>query len=131
MLNEKRIKLMTQMAMYETKQGQKDFKISSYYQKDYASLNTWITAVWSTIGYAAVAVSVLLLFLDDIFSETSLARLLIVAGIVIGGYIVTVVVSAIIAHDFYRRKHTEARKRVKKFNHDLTRLGKMYEKEIR
>lgn len=131
MINEKRVKLMTQMAMYEEKKGHEDFRISAYYQKDYASLNTWITVIWTTIGYAIVAVVSMLVFLDEILKDVSMASLMILAIIIVSAYIVLVIITIIIANRFYRKKHMEARKRVKKFNHDLTRLGKMYEKEIR
>ena len=43
MLNESKVKLMTRMAMYESKQGEEDFKISSYYKKDYRSFHTIAT----------------------------------------------------------------------------------------
>lgn len=131
MLNEKRVKLMTQMAMYETKEGKEDFKVSAYYQRDYASLNTWITAVWSTIGYAIVAGALLLVYLEKILDNASLASMVVLAGVIVIGYIMTIIISAIISYEFYRKKHMDARKRVKKFNHDLISLGKMYEKETR
>ena len=37
MLNEERVKLMVQLASYEQKEGKEDFKVSSYYKKDYVS----------------------------------------------------------------------------------------------
>lgn len=122
---------MTQMAMYESKEGQKDCQISGYYQKDYTSLHTWITVIWSTIGYGIIAGAVLLIFLDEIFSNPSLLRFLILGGIVLAGYIATVVISIVVAHNFYKKKHVDARKRVKRFNRELLQLSKMYEKEIR
>lgn len=122
---------MTQMAMYETKQGQKDFKVSAYYQRDYASLNTWITAVWSTIGYFIIVGVFLLLYLEAILDNAGLLTVVIIAGIIVIGYIMTVIISVVMAHEFYEKKHTDARKRVKKFNHDLISLDKMYEKENR
>lgn len=131
MLNEKRVRLMTRMAMYETKQGKEDFKISAYYQKDYASLNTWITAIWSTIGYIVLAGFIALVYLDEILNNMSMARLFTIAGVAVIGYIAVLVISLIIVHEICRKKHAEARKRVKKFNHDLICLSKMYEKEIR
>ena len=57
MLNESKVKLMTRMAMYESKQGEEDFKISSYYKKDYRSFHTIATIIWVTVGYA-VAVGI-------------------------------------------------------------------------
>lgn len=131
MLNEKRVKLMAQMAMYETKEGHEDLKISAYYQKDYASLNTWITAIWSTVGYLIVVGAMAVIYPDEILQDLSMIALITKAGAVVIGYIVTVLISAIVAHEFYRRKHVEARKRMKQFNHDLIYLGKMYEKEIK
>lgn len=131
MLNEKRLKLMTRMAIYESNDGKEDFKISEYYQKDYVSLNTWKSVIWITVGYAIIIGGILLIYLDKIFDVASISGLLIIAGAIIIGYLMTIVITGIIAHDFYKKKHIEARKRVKKFNNNLTRLGRMYEKEKR
>lgn len=131
MLNEKRVKLMTQMAMYEAREGEKDFKISGYYQKDYISLYTWITVIWTTVGYAFITGALLFVFLDEIFTNPSLFRFLILGGVVLAGYIAIVVISIIGARNFYRKKHVDARRRVKKFNRELLQLSNMYEKEIR
>lgn len=35
MLDERKVKLMTKLALYEETYGKEDFKISSYYRKDY------------------------------------------------------------------------------------------------
>ncbi len=131
MLNEKRLKLMTRMAIYENHDGKEDFKISEYYQKDYASLNTWKSIIWVTIGYAIIIGAILLIFLDKIFNVTTISGLLVIVGAIVTGYFMVIVITGIIAHDFYKKKHMEARKRVKRFNNNLTRLGRMYEKEKR
>ena len=56
--------------------------------------------------------------------------MLITAGIaVVLGYLVVVILYTIIASRLYDKRHREARQRIKRFNHDLTRLLKMYEKE--
>ena len=34
MLDERKVKLMTKLALYEETHGKEDFKISSYYRKD-------------------------------------------------------------------------------------------------
>ena len=39
MLDERKVKLMIKLALYEETHGKEDFKISSYYRKDYASLH--------------------------------------------------------------------------------------------
>ena len=55
MLDQKKIRLMTRAAIYEKENGEEDLKITSYYQKDYSSLNTWITLIWITIGFVLAA----------------------------------------------------------------------------
>ena len=131
MLNEKRLKLMTRMAIYENHEGKDDFKMNEYYQKDYASLTTWISIIWATIGYGIIIGAVLFVFLDKIFSVASLSGLLIIAGTIVIGYLMLIVIVGIISYNFYKKKYLEARKRIKRFNNNLTRLGKMYEKEKR
>ena len=64
-------------------------------------------------------------------ANPSLLRFLILGGIVLGGYIATVVISIVVARNIYKKKHADARRRVKRFNRELLQLSKMYEKEIR
>ena len=45
------------------------------------------------------------------------------------GYFVLVIAYAVVTSHVYNRNHRQARQRVKKYNHNLTRLLKMYEKE--
>ena len=53
MLDERKVKLMTQLALYDQTQGKEDFKISEYYRKDYAGVHILYTVLWVTIGYIA------------------------------------------------------------------------------
>lgn len=62
MLNESKVKLMTRMAMYESKQGEEDFKISSYYKKDYRSFHTLLRSYGSRSAMLLQWESELLLF---------------------------------------------------------------------
>lgn len=129
MLNEEKVKLMTRMAMYESKEGEEDLKISAYYRKDYASFHTIITVIWVTIGYLIAVGVAAIAFLDEILNNLNMPFIVMTAICVVTGYIVTVALYTIVASQFYKNKHNKARHRVKKFNHDLTRLNRMYERE--
>ena len=50
-------------------------------------------------------------------------------GIILLGYVALVIIYLIISSFIYNEKHKKARQRVKKYNHNLTRLLKMYDKE--
>ena len=56
MLDERKVKLMTKMALYEQKEGKEDFKVSAYYRKDYASVHTIYSILWMTVGYILLIV---------------------------------------------------------------------------
>lgn len=129
MLNEERVRLMTKLASYEEKEGKEDFRISAYYRKDYAGIRTWQTFLWVTVGYILLMGIAALAYLDVLLKHLTVPFAIICGGGVVVGYIVIVIIYAIIAHDIYQKKHNNARKRVKKYNRDLLRLIKMYEKE--
>ena len=74
MLDKDRIRLMTKMSIYE-KNYRDDFKIADYYRKDYASLKTWITLIWVTIGYAVLFVSFCIYSSDSLSLDCSNCRL--------------------------------------------------------
>lgn len=129
MLNERKVRLMTRMAIYESKQGPEDLKISTYHRKDYTSFQTVITIIWITIGYV-IAVSVgAMTYLDVIMDNFDMTFLIMLGLVVITLYLVLVIGYAVAASKFYGKKHDDAVRRVKMFNHDLTRLNKMYERE--
>lgn len=131
MLDEKKVKLMTRLAFYEQTQGKEDFKVSAYYRKDYASLHTICSIIWITIGYACAIGLILLAGLDSFLGRMTGGWMLMLMGAVILGYIALVIIYGIISSHIFNKRHRESRQRVKKYNHDLARLLKMYERENR
>ena len=129
MLDKKRIRLMTRTAIYEKNHAEEDIKISTYYKKDYASLNTWITLIWVTVGYILAAGLFLLCTADTIMEGLTIVKLILLAAIALGFYLVLLIVYGIGAGNFYRKKHGRAKHRVKRYYRELSRLEKMYKKE--
>lgn len=116
---------------YEQTEGKKDFKISEFYRKDYTSLHIICSVLWVTVGYLCAIGIVVLMVLEDLLENLSNGVIVMLGGMVLLGYIALLIIYAIITHHIYDEKHKEARQRVKKYNHDLTRLLRMYEKENR
>lgn len=129
MIDERKVKLMTKLAMYEQTQGKEDFKISEYYRKDYAGIHVLSSFLWVSIGYVCVAALIFLAGLETLLDSMSNSLLIMLMLIFVVGYIGTVIIFSIISSHIYNQKHKEARMRVKKYNHDLIRLLKWYEKE--
>ena len=131
MLDERKVKLMTKLALYEETYGKEDFKISSYYRKDYASLQVIYAFLSVSVGYVCLVALLLLAGVENIMSNMSNGLILFLFLIILAGYVGVVIVYCGIASHIYNEKHKKARKRVKKYNHNLIQLLKMYEKEKR
>lgn len=129
MLDERRVRRMTKLASYETKEGKEDIKISSYFKKDYISLNVIRTLLWVTVGYLLVAVLIVLACLENLMEAFTIAKVIGLVAIILIGYVVVMVLYNSMTRKYYRRRHEEARERVKVYCHDLMMLEKMYEKE--
>lgn len=131
MLNENKVKVMTKMAMYENGHGAEDKKIGSYYKRDYVSFKTLISILWMTVGYFLIVALGGCLFLDEILKRLTIDYMIMVAIAIVVLYLAILLLYIIGANQFYKKKYSDARMRLKKYNQYLTRLNRMYEKEKR
>ncbi len=131
MIDKDRVRLMTKMAKYEDTKAKEDFKIIGYYKKDYASFNTWITAIWITIGYGIVLAFSLFLMPSLFIQNLTIEKLINVGAIVIGVYVFVLVTYCVYASSFFKNRYDQAHHRVKKYYQELTILRKRYMKEKR
>ncbi len=125
MLDKKRIRLMTKLAVYEQSDEKEDLKISSYYKDDYVGTKTLIGALWTMVGYALVIVLFVLCNMDTLVNDMSMQKLIVLVGVVVGGYLALLIVYCICANMFYKAKHAKARQRIKTFYNNLTALERM------
>ncbi len=129
MLDKRKVKTMTRLALYEQNQGEEDFHISEYYRKDYVGLHLWFTFFWVTLGYIMVVGIGLYMAMDALTKILSGAFLIFFAGGILIGYICVLGIYMVVTGYIYGEKHKEARKRVRTYNHNLVRLLKLYDKE--
>ena len=92
MLNEERVKMMIKLASYEEGQGKEDFKVNSYYRKDYVSFRTIVTLIWTTIGYGLAVGLFFLVNLERIFEDLTLAKFFLLGVLVVIGYIAVLII---------------------------------------
>ena len=120
---------MTRMALYEQGEGAEDMKISAYYKKDYVSMKMIATFIWTTIGYACAMLLILAWGMTGWMEELNFSLLLMLSGVVILGYLALLIITLLVTSRVCGRKHRDARMRMKRYNHGLLQLMKMYEKE--
>lgn len=131
MLDKRKIRLMTRMSAYEKKDYQKDLRISTYFKKDYASLNTVITILWITIGYVLIAGIFALCNIEGLLENLNFEKMILLGGIAIGLYLVLIIIYAVCSSNFYKGKHNQAKRRIKRYYRDLSCLEKINMKEKR
>ena len=131
MLDRQKVKIMTDLAFYEQNQGKEDLKINEYYRNDYAGFHTICSVIWVTLGYAGIVGIGLLAALDFIMINISKRFIIMLAMGIVGGYVAILIIYILIAQVLFSRKHRDARNRIRDYNHNLTKLLKMYEKEKR
>lgn len=129
MLNEERVKHMIKLADYETKGGDEEMKISSYFKKDYISMNTMWSIIWMTIAYALCVIAIWLSVKELVTAPLTQVQISSIVILIAGIYFMLFVMYVVIARRFYKKKHARAYFRVKKFRENLAILEKMYEKE--
>ena len=102
---------MTRAAIYEKEYGEEDLKITSYYKKDYSSLNTWITLIWVTAGYILLGGIIFLCFGESLVEGLTIMRLLFLAAVALALYLALMILYGIGAGNFYSKKHIRAKQR--------------------
>lgn len=131
MLDKRKIRLMTKLALYEQKEGREDMKISAYYKKDYISMKTVATVLWTTVGYGCIVALAGLWGMNTWLEDMTLATIFMIAVVAVIAYVVVLVATILVTRKIAGGKHRDARMRMKRYNHGLIRLLKMYEKENR
>ena len=125
MLDERKVKLMTRMALYEEQQGREDLKV----RKDYTSLHTLATILWVTIGYVCLVVLLGISVFDKLMEKMSVGMIIVTAIVIVAAYLAIIIAYAVYTHVTCNNRHKEARARVKLYNHDLARLLNLYKKK--
>lgn len=129
MLNNRKVRLMTQLAMYEKNEGKEDMKLSKYFKIDYARFNVLKTAVVVTIAYVIIVGLVLLYklqyILDNILNIDYKAMGWTILGIYIGVMSFYIIITLL----GYSLHYKASRKKLGKYYKMLGRLKTMYNEE--
>ena len=122
MINEEKVKIMDQLAVYEKQEGRKYLPVSKYYRSDYIGLALIKNFFLVTIGYAAYNLEYLL---DNVHKMDLIS----LGVVVLGGYIGILVLYSVLTYIQYTVKYHKAKKSVKQYYTQLTKLEKIYTRE--
>ncbi|MBQ7677981.1 MAG: hypothetical protein IJT32_07080 [Lachnospiraceae bacterium] len=129
MLNEKRVRHMIRMAMYEKYESHDYNKMQNTTKKDYVSFHDTLGTIAGTVLYlllaGGIAVALYTLFLEDV---TQVVVILFAIAALIG-YIVFLYVYRRLVHRRTMRRYAIAKRKVNRINKDWDVLEQLYEEE--
>ena len=125
MLDEKKIRLMTDLARYENQHGKEELKISRYYRSDYLGLALFRNFFLASIAYVVILGLIGSYFLDYIHRM----NILLVGVAVIGGYIITLTVYSVVTYAIYSLRYSRAQRSVRGYEQRLEELEEYYKEE--
>lgn len=129
MLNNRKVRLMSRLAMYEQNEGKEDVRMSKYFRTDYVRLNVLKTVVAVTLGYLLVLLLLIVYHSEYLIRE---AVTLDYKGMLlryVGIYIIILVVYCSFAMIGYMLKYRASRKKLAKYFRMLRRLRSLYREE--
>ena len=131
MLNEEKVRVMNRLAMYRVEDGKKYLPVSKYYRSDYIGLALIRNFFIVTIGYA-LAMAATAVYFGNFFVDNIHKMDLLEIGKQVGiGYLIVVGVYSVLTYLVYSVRYFKAKKSVKGYYTDLTKLEKLYEREER
>lgn len=126
MLNNKKIRNMMRLAMYEQKIGKTDIKLSKYYKSDYVRYNVLKTVVSVTVAYLLILFMIAVYYLEYIIAEAVNLdyKVIGVKALVIYILILTTYITGSIVG--YSVKYEKSRGRLARYYKRLRGLSKQY-----
>lgn len=129
MINEEKVKIMDRLALYEKQEGRKYLPVSKYYRSDYIGLALIKNFFLVTIGYGLILALITAYNLEYLLDNVHKMDLVSLGVVVLAGYVGTLVVYTLLTYIQYTVKYHRAKKSVKEYYSQLTRLEKIYNRE--
>lgn len=129
MINEEKVKIMNRLAMYEQGEGRKHLPVSKYYRSDYIGLALIKNFFLVTIGYGLILVGIAAYFSEYLLNNIHKMNLVNLGLYVLTGYLIVLVAYSVLTYVQYSVKYYRAKKSVKGYYAELTKLSKIYARE--
>ena len=125
MLNEEKIRQMTELALLKKSKGEQMFEIDNYFKEDYVGKHMLRSFFVYTVCFALVVVLAILYNLENLMSSMNPIGLLSVIYILI--YVLGLLRFEIITYRFFSKKYDEAQKDLKIYNARLNYFEKKFD----
>ena len=129
MLNNKKIRTMTKLALYEQMDGKEDIRMGKYYKTDYVRLQVLKTVVNVTVGYILILILIGMYKAEYIISNLVTFDFVRIGQYILGFYIMIMAVFVTGSILGYSLKYDKSRKDLSKYYKSLKKLSSFYQDE--
>ena len=129
MLNNKKIRTMTKLALYEQMDGKEDIRMGKYYKTDYVRLQMLKTVVSVTVGYILILILIGMYKAEYIISNLVTFDFVRIGQYILGFYIMIMAVFVTGSILGYSLKYDKSRKDLSKYYKSLKKLSSFYQDE--
>ena len=126
MVNEKKVRLMTQLALDEKLLYKDELDESGYFRSDYIRSNTLKVLLGYSISYLLIMGLVAMYYVDYLFTnvvQMDMQSMVWLAGCIYVGLLLIITLFCVL---FYMTKYTNNRKRLRKYMMEIDKLQKFY-----
>ncbi len=131
MLNEDKIKLMNEIAMFEKRGGKNIFPVNRYFRGDYIGSKMMRSFFSYTISFLLCAMVYVLYYMEEFLNMLSPDTLILYGKKAVLFYAAGLLIYQIITYLVCRRRYEYARRGMKVYMAKLKRLEKRYEFQSR
>lgn len=126
MLNFKKIRLMTKLAVYEKKDGKEDIYLSKYYKTDYVRLQVLKSIITATIGYGLIIALIVFYRMEYLIKNAVVLDYKLIGTYILGFYLMLITIYGLGSLVGYSMKYDASRKKLSRYFKLLKRLEKVY-----
>ncbi len=129
MLNNRKIRMMTKLAVYENKEGREDIHLSKYYKTDYVRYHVLKSILCATVGYLLLLVTIFLYKSEYIIKKAVTLDYKSIGMYILGIYIIIITMYGLGSIVGYTMKYDASRKKLARYFKLLKRLNNIYKEE--
>lgn len=129
MIDPKKVRLMTKLAVYEEGPGKKDLKINGYSKKTYVNIKQLESVIAVTVAYILGMLLYCFGIYTDIISRGlgfPYQKYTVHAGIL---YFLIIIIDILCTRRYYTKVYNKMKEDIKQYDHNLYRLEKYIQKE--
>ncbi|SFG57325.1 hypothetical protein [Oribacterium sp. WCC10] len=129
MLNVEKIRLMTQLSIYEKKEGKGIIETSKYFKGDYISRGILTAAIYYTLCYILIAIVYCIINLEEILLKLNIPFIMSMLHTIVVIYLAGLVLMIFCAYIRYNHRYDSAHRKSLYYTAKLDKLLRMQETE--